>query len=147
VVEVKFIRLLTALLVLALAWLPGISPAKFSAIAASSTSITASNSASPAQGIFDSFRGWFSDEGANQELLPPGEAFEIAVRSSNADTLVATLAAADGYYLYRDGIAFDLQESPPQRSRTLCYLKARSRMIPPSVRSRCTTGPSRSRLP
>jgi TctA family transporter len=96
VVEVKFIRFLPALLVLALAWLPGISPAKFSAIAASSTSITASNSASPAQGIFDSFRGWFSDEGANQELLPPDEAFKIAVRSSNADTLVATLTAADG---------------------------------------------------
>lgn len=109
-VEVKFIRLLTALLVLALAWLPGISSAKLSAIAASSTSITASDATSSTQGIFDSFRGWFGDEGANQELLPPDEAFKISVGASNADTLVATLTAADGYYLYRDRIAFDLQE-------------------------------------
>lgn len=110
-VEVNFIRLLTALLVLALAWLPGISTAKVSAVAASPTSITASSSASPTQGIFDSFRGWFGDEGADQELLPPDEAFKVSVRASKADTLVATLTAADGYYLYRDRIAFDLRES------------------------------------
>lgn len=107
----KSIRLMTALLVLSLAWLPGISPAEFSAIPASSTSITASDSASSTQGLFDSLRDWFGDEGANQELLPPDEAFKVFVRARDADTLVAMLTAAEGYYLYRDRIAFDLQES------------------------------------
>ena len=105
----KSIRFLIALLVLGLAWLPAISSAQFSAIPAGSTSITASDSASSTQGIFDSLRGWFGDEGANQELLPPDEAFKVSVRAGNADTLVATLTAADGYYLYRDRVAFDLQ--------------------------------------
>lgn len=107
----KSIRLMTALLVLSLAWLPGISPAEFSAIPASSTSITASDSGSSTQGLFDSLRDWFGDEGANQELLPPDEAFKVFVRARDADTLVAMLTAAEGYYLYRDRIAFDLQES------------------------------------
>src|SRR5690606_7135603 len=102
---------MTALLVLSLAWLPGISPAEFSATPASSTSITASDSASSTQGLFDSLRDWFVIEDTNQALLTPDESSIVSVWDRDADTLLAMLTAAEGYYLYRDRIAFDLQES------------------------------------
>lgn len=106
----KSIRLLMALLVLALAWLPGVSPAQFSEMPADPTGITVSASAFSNSGILGSMRSLFGSESSDQELLPPDEAFKVSVRARDADTLVATLSAADGYYLYRDRIAFDLQQ-------------------------------------
>lgn len=104
-------RFLIAMLVLALAWLPGISSAQVSEMPAESTGTTVSASASSNSGILGSMRSWFGGENSDQELLPPDEAFKVSVRARDADTLVATLTAADGYYLYRDRIAFDLQQS------------------------------------
>src|SRR5690606_31357750 len=101
-------RFLIAMLVLALAWLPGISSAQFSEMPAESTGTTVLASASSNSGILGSMRSWFGGENSDQELLPLNEAFKISVRARDADTLVATLTAADGYYLYRDRIAFDL---------------------------------------
>ena len=46
-----------------------------------------------------------------QELLPPDEAFQIAVDVRDASTLVAKFTPAKDYYLYRDKIAFEPQES------------------------------------
>ncbi|WP_269495696.1 protein-disulfide reductase DsbD [Castellaniella sp. S9] len=106
----KSIRLLMALLVLALAWLPGVSPAQFSEMPADPTGITVSASASSNSGTLGSMRSLFGSESSDQELLPPDEAFKVSVRARDADTLVATLTAVDGYYLYRDRIAFDLQQ-------------------------------------
>lgn len=99
-----------ALLVLALAWLPGVSPAQFSEMPADPTGITVSASAFSNSGMLGSMRSLFGSESSDQELLPPDEAFKVSVRARDADTLVATLSAADGYYLYRDRIAFDLQQ-------------------------------------
>ncbi|MFW7343882.1 protein-disulfide reductase DsbD [Pollutimonas sp. H1-120] len=104
-------RFLIAMLVLALAWLPGISSAQFSEMPAESTGTTVLASASSNSGILGSMRSWFGGENSDQELLPLNEAFKISVRARDADTLVATLTAADGYYLYRDRIAFALQAS------------------------------------
>ncbi|ROT44277.1 protein-disulfide reductase DsbD [Pusillimonas sp. NJUB218] len=104
-------RFLIAMLVLALAWLPGVSSAQFSEMPAESTGITESVSASSDSGILGPMRSWFGGENSDQELLPPDEAFKVSVRARDADTLVATLTAADGYYLYRDRIAFALQAS------------------------------------
>ena len=42
-----------------------------------------------------------------QELLPPDEAFKIAVEARDGNTLIATLTPAKDYYLYRDKIAFE----------------------------------------
>lgn len=46
-----------------------------------------------------------------QELLPPDEAFKISVEVRDANTLVAQFTPAKNYYLYRDKIAFEPQES------------------------------------
>ena len=42
-----------------------------------------------------------------QELLPPDEAFKIAVEVRDGNTLIAHLTPAKNYYLYRDKIAFE----------------------------------------
>ncbi|WP_295624768.1 protein-disulfide reductase DsbD [uncultured Nitrosomonas sp.] len=42
-----------------------------------------------------------------QELLPPDEAFKIAVEVRDGNTLIAHLTPAKDYYLYRDKIAFE----------------------------------------
>lgn len=102
-------RSLIAMLALVLAWLPGLSGAQLSEIPTDSSAFTTSASASAAKGIFDSVRGWFGSERSDQELLPPDEAFKVSVHAYDHDTLVATLTAADGYYLYRDKIRFDIQ--------------------------------------
>lgn len=104
-------RSLIVMLVLALAWLPGVSSAQFSEMPSDSTDITVSAPASSNSGVLGSMRSWFGSDNSDQELLPPDEAFKASVRAFDADTLVATLSAADGYYLYRDRIAFDLEQS------------------------------------
>lgn len=42
-----------------------------------------------------------------QELLPPDEAFKVAVDVRDASTLIAKFTPAKDYYLYRDKIAFE----------------------------------------
>ena len=44
-----------------------------------------------------------------EEFLPLDKAFNIAVRSPDAQTLVVLLSPADGYYLYREKIHFALE--------------------------------------
>ncbi len=46
-----------------------------------------------------------------QELLPPDEAFKVSVDVRDANTLIAKFTPAKNYYLYRDKIAFEPQES------------------------------------
>lgn len=58
----------------------------------------------------DSLRGIFGGAPKEPALLPPEEAFQVAVTAQNRDTLVATLTAAEGYYLYRDRIAFHIED-------------------------------------
>lgn len=111
-VEVKSIRFLMATFVLALAWLPSVSHAQLSEMPADSVGIAVSASTSSDRGLVDSLRGWFSSGSSDPELLPPDQAFEPFAMARNADTLVVTLTAADGYYLYRDRVAFDLEDSP-----------------------------------
>ncbi|WP_368649228.1 protein-disulfide reductase DsbD [Castellaniella ginsengisoli] len=62
-------------------------------------------------GVLDSLRGLFGGASKEQELLPPEAAFQVVVSVQNRDTLVATLTAAQGYYLYRDRIAFHIENS------------------------------------
>lgn len=45
-----------------------------------------------------------------QELLPPDEAFKIAVEVRDGNTLIAHLTPAKDYYLYRDKIVFEPQQ-------------------------------------
>lgn len=108
----KSVRFFIATLVLALAWLPGASAAQPSDAAVRSTVVAALASTAQAQGFFGSVRAWFGGESPEQELLPPDEAFKVSVEARDADTLIATFTAADGYYLYRDRIGFDLKGTP-----------------------------------
>jgi thiol:disulfide interchange protein DsbD len=55
-------------------------------------------------------RGWLGAGPTAADLLPPDEAFGLTVRRTSADTLVATLSPADGYYLYRDRITFRIEQ-------------------------------------
>ncbi len=110
------IRFLLTMLVLTLAWLLGVGAAQSFEMSAGSTSVVASVPTSSARGVFDSLRGWFGGENSDQELLPPDEAFKSFASASDPNTLVVTLVAAEGYYLYRDRITFDLQDSSPDVS-------------------------------
>lgn len=40
------------------------------------------------------------------DLLKPNKAFQVSVKASNADTLIATWNIADGYYMYRKRFSF-----------------------------------------
>lgn len=44
---------------------------------------------------------------AEQELLPPDEAFKFSIQVRDEHTLIANLTPAKDYYLYRDKIAFE----------------------------------------
>lgn len=44
---------------------------------------------------------------AEQELLPPDEAFKLAIEVKDERTLIAHFTPAQNYYLYRDKIAFE----------------------------------------
>jgi thioredoxin:protein disulfide reductase len=45
---------------------------------------------------------------ADPQLLPPEQAFRFSARALDAHTLEASFTVADGYYLYRDKLAFSV---------------------------------------
>ncbi|HSO07102.1 MAG TPA: protein-disulfide reductase DsbD [Pelomicrobium sp.] len=47
---------------------------------------------------------------AEDELLPPDEAFKASMRAADASTIIADFVPAKGYYLYRDKFAFSVVE-------------------------------------
>ena len=50
---------------------------------------------------------------AAAELLPPHEAFALSARALDAQTLEARFNVADGYYLYRDKLKFNVDAPAP----------------------------------
>ena len=50
--------------------------------------------------------------GADDELLPPDEAFQLDVQVSDANTLTASWVIAEGYYLYRHKFDFIIEPTP-----------------------------------
>lgn len=71
-----------------------------------------SSTAPAAPGALDSIRKWLGGSSAQPELLPPEQAFRLAVRAKDANTLVAELTPANNYYLYRDRISFSIADPP-----------------------------------
>jgi thiol:disulfide interchange protein DsbD len=71
-----------------------------------------SSSAPARPGVLDGLRNLFGAGSAEAELLPPDQAFTLAVRVRDANTMVATLTPAANYYLYRDRIAFSVADPP-----------------------------------
>ncbi|MDP1671818.1 MAG: protein-disulfide reductase DsbD family protein, partial [Burkholderiales bacterium] len=67
-----------------------------------------SQGASASWGPLDAIRSLWAVRADRPELLPPEQAFTIAVRFAASDTLVATLAPVQDYYLYRDRISFSV---------------------------------------
>ncbi|WP_368640224.1 protein-disulfide reductase DsbD [Castellaniella ginsengisoli] len=106
----KAVRLIVAALTLLLAGLTGFSHA-YAVGSVPAASVAPALAAASSGGVLDSLRGLFGGAPKEQELLPPEEAFQVAVSAQNRDTLVATLTAAQGYYLYRDRIAFHIENS------------------------------------
>lgn len=72
----------------------------------------ASTAAAAAPSPLESVRKWLGGSGAQPELLPPEQAFRIAAQAKDANTLVAELAPARDYYLYRDRISFSIADPP-----------------------------------
>jgi thiol:disulfide interchange protein DsbD len=102
-----FYRLMQAFaLVLAFAAAAHAQGKLFSPDPASASSLPAQSSEGPLGAI----RNWFGGAPSADDLLPPDKAFtfELAARSQDADTLVAELTPAPGYYLYRDRISFSV---------------------------------------
>ncbi|MEO6032859.1 MAG: protein-disulfide reductase DsbD [Burkholderiaceae bacterium] len=94
-------------------WLAGLLLAvSFAAAAQSPQSLptAAPTSSSVAAGALDSLRNLFGLAAPEPELLPPEQAFTLAVRAEDANTLIATLAPAKNYYLYRDRITFEVTD-------------------------------------
>lgn len=106
----KAVRLIAAFLTLFLAGLAGFSHAYAAGSVAAASDASVLTPASSG-GVLDSLRGIFGGAPKEPALLPPEEAFQVAVSAQNRDTLVATLTAAEGYYLYRDRIAFHIEDS------------------------------------
>ncbi|MEO7852195.1 MAG: protein-disulfide reductase DsbD, partial [Rubrivivax sp.] len=73
-----------------------------------STTTTATATAGP----LDSLRNFLGGSKAPAELLPPDQAFDIAVTARDKGTLLATLTPATDYYLYRDRISFSIVGAP-----------------------------------
>ena len=71
-----------------------------------------SSPALPSAGPLDSVRSWLRGPSPPAELLPPEQAFQLAVQARDANTLIAQLTPAKDYYLYRDRISFSVQEPP-----------------------------------
>lgn len=71
-----------------------------------------SSPALPTAGPLESVRSWLRGPSPPAELLPPEQAFQLAVQARDADTLIARLTPAKDYYLYRDRISFSVQEPP-----------------------------------
>ncbi|MDH5539024.1 MAG: protein-disulfide reductase DsbD [Rhizobacter sp.] len=71
-----------------------------------------SSSVPAANSPLSSVRDWLGGAAKPGELLPPDQAFQIAVRAQDANTLIATLTPARDYYLYRDRISFTVVDPP-----------------------------------
>jgi thiol:disulfide interchange protein DsbD len=71
-----------------------------------------SQSTTATSGPLDSLRNFLGGSKAAAELLPPDQAFEIAVTVRDTSTLLATLTPAPDYYLYRDRISFGIVAPP-----------------------------------
>ncbi len=96
---------------IALAALVGAASAQTqSSLPLSSQPAARSTPAAASNGPLDTIGRWLAGPAPSTELLPPDEAYKISVRAQAADTLVATLTPADGYYLYRDRIQFRVEE-------------------------------------
>ena len=67
-----------------------------------------STPAAAATGPLDAVRSWLKGDATPPELLPPDQAFQIAARAKDANTLIAELTPARDYYLYRDRISFSV---------------------------------------
>jgi thiol:disulfide interchange protein DsbD len=108
-------RLLLLLLLLACTGLargpeggPGLVPA---AAAAQPPGAPASSASGP--GLLDSLKGLGAGLGAaDDEILPPEEAFKVGVSVRDAGTVVAEFSPVKGYYLYREKLAFELASLP-----------------------------------
>lgn len=106
----KVIRYIVMALTLLLVGLPGFSHAEaFDSTAALTSSPVATNNSSI--GLLNSLSELFRSESKTPVLLPPEQAFQVAFTARDRETLVATLTAADGYFLYRDQIQFSV-DSP-----------------------------------
>mgnify|MGYP001443042026 CR=1 FL=1 len=67
-----------------------------------------STPAAAATGPLDVVRSWLKGDATQPELLPPDQAFQIAARAKDANTLIVELTPARDYYLYRDRISFSV---------------------------------------
>lgn len=61
-----------------------------------------------ATGALETVRSWLKGDTGQPELLPPDQAFQIAARAKDANTLSVELTPARDYYLYRDRISFSV---------------------------------------
>jgi len=79
-----------------------------------SSSAPQSTAAANSTGAIDAVKNWLNPlrAPAPADLLPPDEAFTLSLRATDANTVVATLTPADGYYLYRDRISFRVEDPP-----------------------------------
>lgn len=75
------------------------SPVKWLATALSIGAVIAAGAACAAAGLF----------GAEPKLLPPEQAFRLAARALDPTTVEIRFYIADGYYLYRDKLAFSVE--------------------------------------
>lgn len=53
----------------------------------------------------------FLDDAAEDDILPPDQAFKLSIMAKDAQTLEANFTVAPGYYLYRDRIKFEISTS------------------------------------
>jgi len=90
----------------------------------------ASSSPAPPASPLDSIKSWLGGSGSQEELLPPDEAFQIAVRVKDANTLIATLTPARNYYLYRDRIGFSVDDPPSIAVAGVTLPKGKSKADP-----------------
>ncbi|MDR4514004.1 protein-disulfide reductase DsbD [Nitrosomonas sp.] len=80
-------------------------------------SLASPNAVAQESGSFGSLFSKLQELGINlgqsnqQELLPPDEAFRMTLEVRDANTLIAKLAPAKNYYVYRDKIAFEPQST------------------------------------
>jgi thiol:disulfide interchange protein DsbD len=75
-------------------------------------------------------KGWLGGSNPQDALLEPDEAFRISVRAQDSRTLVATLAPADNYYLYRDRISFEVVEPATVTVASVTMPKGESKADP-----------------
>ncbi len=101
--------------VLALAWAIGAGGVAAAAGPAVTDVAPARSNSAGSGATFDVLRGGAQAAApAQPELLLPDEAFRIDLRARDANTLVAVLTPAPGYYLYRERIHFELVDAPGQ---------------------------------